>query len=170
MQTYSSCSKAPKSLQYFWSALNVPQNFRDSQDVRTSFFYPCSAGAEEIHGWIHAAWTTIVKAIVFTRRKQIPQQGEVSVQLRRLVVPVCESMMQGTFLVRSAVCAWTGSIKWCCCTADGVLQLSQKSGGVKGKKESKVNPTGAEGHGKTRGEDGRWNEDLEIFAYSNFIL
>lgn len=93
-----------------------------------------------------------MKAVVLTRRKQIPHEGEVNVQLRILVVPVCENMMQCTFLVRSAVCA-------CYCTADRVLQRSQKSGGVKGKKASKVvNLTVAEGDGKTRGEDRKINE------------
>lgn len=48
-------------------------------------------------------------------------------------------------------------MKWCYCTADGVPQLPQKSGGVKGKKGSKVNLTGAEGDGKTRGEDRKIN-------------
>lgn len=48
--------------------------------------------------------------------------------------------------------------------------MSQKPGGVKGKKRSKVNLTGAEGDGKTKGEDKKINGmRLEIFVYRNFI-
>lgn len=52
-----------------------------------------------------------------------------------------------------------------------VLQLPQKSGGVKGKKGSKVNLTGAEGDGKTRGEDRKingmrtWRSSLTVILF-----
>ena len=96
-----------------------------------------------------------------TMRKQIPSPWrgilEIDVQLGVLAVPVCKNMIRCTFLVTSTVCTWTGSMKLCYCTTDGVLQLSRKSGGGKGKKENKVNLTGAGGDGKTRGEDRKIN-------------
>lgn len=83
-----------------------------------------------------------------------------------LALLVCWDMLWSTFLVRSAGCTWTGSVKLCYDTTDVVLQLPQKSG----KKEIKVNLTGIGRDRKARDEDQKVNGARTLSSLFTLIL